>query len=120
MLVEETLSPIAYVTSGFFLLIIFWYSKLSSISDCFQMMHTVLAKFSNFKMLSISIPSNSSTSNNFFDRVVFLFHQNVTYFKNRHEKMRKINICERTVLYFIPYSYINKKQCESKYQKMIG
>ena len=64
MFVEETLSPIAYITewtfigiysnyNDFFLLTIF-----QTINDYFQMMHTVLGRFSKFKMLSIPIPSS--------------------------------------------------------------
>ena len=55
--------------------------------------------------------------NNFFYMVVFLSHENVIYFENKN---RRTNIYERTVLYFISCSYINKKQSKSKYQKMIG
>ena len=69
MLVEETPSPIAYVTEWTFIgLYSVWLlfgkflsSKLSSINNFFQMMNTVLSRLSKFEIIAVSIPSSSSS-----------------------------------------------------------
>ena len=70
MQVEETLSPpIAYVKEWIFiglqnvwlLLANNFLVSSPTINDYFQMMHTILGKFSEFKMLSITMPSSSSS-----------------------------------------------------------
>ena len=47
--------------------------KFSSINDYFQMMHIVRGRFSEFKMVSISIPSSSSSSITTFSAGLFFY-----------------------------------------------